>query len=79
MVDRFSERFGKDGHGMVLESYPDTVSAGAAVFDRCDGVADPATGENLTRTEWLEMCRRASAAAAVGELVRAVFSDDHSV
>ena len=48
---------------MVLEVYPDAVSAGAAVFDRYDKVADPATGKKLSRTGWLALhaccrCRR---------------------
>ncbi|MCB9409367.1 hypothetical protein [Mycolicibacterium sp.] len=64
---------------MVLEVYPDAVSAGAAVFDRYDKVADPATGKKLSRTGWLALCMRAVADAAVGELVRAVFSYHHSV
>lgn len=79
VVERFSARFNKDGHWMILETYPDAVAAGTAVFDRHDEVASPATGEELTRSEWLELCKRAGADAATGQVVRAVFADDHSV
>jgi hypothetical protein len=64
---------------MALAAYPDEISAGAAVFDRYHGLADPTTGEKLSRTERLDLCGRAGADAVVGEVVRAAFSDDHSV
>lgn len=76
ITGRFSTWFGAAANGMTLEVYPDAVCAGAALFDRSEDPADPQTGEALSRTEWLDLCKRAGVDAATGHLVAAVFRDD---
>lgn len=79
VVERFSARFNNDDCRMALEAFPDAVSAGAGLFGRHDEVTNPATGEELTMPEWLELCKRASTDSATAEVVRTVFSSDHTV
>ena len=74
ICDRITARFSETPtRNFTLEALPSTVAAGAALFERHGGsLTDPATGEDFTEAQWLDMCARAGtdpAASGVGTTV----------
>jgi hypothetical protein len=67
---RFKQRPNWD---FTLQAYPSTVAAGAAFFEEQAGVVDPATGDDFTEGQWLDLCATAGTDPAVSGVVTTVF------
>lgn len=78
-LERFTAQFGDTPSGrFMLIAFPDTVSAGAALWERLEG---PATslGDECTESQWLDLCARAGADPAAAQTVAAAFAADLTV
>jgi hypothetical protein len=74
ICDRFSARFSEAPNWhFTLAAYPSTVAAGAAFFEEQAGVVDPATSEDLTEGQWLDLCTTAGTDPAVSGVVTTIF------
>lgn len=74
ICDRVTARFNDAPHwNFTLAAYPSTVAAGAAFFEEQAGVVDPATGEDLTEGQWLDLCATAGTDPAVSGVVTTIF------
>jgi hypothetical protein len=76
ICDRFTARFNKTpSWDFTLEAYPSTVAAGAALFERREGLIGPAGGEDFTEGQWLDLCADAGTDPAASGVVTTVFDD----
>ena len=60
VTQRFSDRFGRTSTwDLALEVLPSTVEAGAYLFERNANAVHEGAGEDVTESEWLDVCGRA--------------------
>jgi hypothetical protein len=75
-LERFTARFNQTlKWNFTLEAFPSTVAAGAALLEHHGPLTDPATGEDFTEAQWLDLCGRAGTDRAASDVVTAVFDD----
>jgi hypothetical protein len=92
VLDRFTARFGntfeetrlaratnRPRWDLTLQAFPNTVAAGATLLEWNESLTNPATGEDFTESEWLDLCARAGTDPAATEVVTEVFEDAHTV
>ena len=78
--ERFTARFRKTSNwDFTVEALPNTVAAGAILLEWNGYLPNPATGEDFTESEWLDLCAQAGTDPAASEVVTRVFGDAHSV
>jgi hypothetical protein len=74
ICNRVTARFNDTPHwNFTLAAYPSNVAAGAAFFEEQAGVVDPATGEDFTEGQWLDLCATAGTDPAVSGVVTTIF------
>ena len=92
VVHRFNSQFGNTWEksrlslagnrprwDLTLNTYPNTVAAGASLLERCESVMNPLTGDDFAESEWLDLCAQAGTDPAAKEMVTGVFADDYTV
>lgn len=73
---QFTERFGRTRTWhLSIQVFPSVIDAGAFLFDRDPEMITDVAGDGINRSEWLELCERATVDPGAGTQVEDTFAD----
>ena len=73
---QFTERFGRTRTWhLSIQVFPSVIDAGAFLFERDPEMITDVAGDGINRSEWLELCERATVDPGAGTQVEDTFAD----